>query len=402
MATVRLKVTVTDQQFFTDAQNKRESIRVWNKPPVVPHYKELWDSQNQQAKVWVKVPKIPANGSIDIWIYYGNPNANDVDNGYAVFDFFDDFNDGVIDSKWDVSGLASATEQNGLLYTTANANTWTNNNSAAIAQVNLDAGFYAKAKFSYTHNTSDMAHIFLRIDGSPGYVFGGLNDAWAGEQPVYTLNVNGTGTNSGKMPETGTITVEITRRGTNVTVTVSGDTTITGSGTLSGTLTNLRLINQRYETYAGRTAEWDYVLIAKLADQDPTITIGDEQPSDVENWLYRRKITISNPNSYDLEDFQVAIDLDSSNFDFSKANSDGSDIRFALDDPTPYKMSYYIETWDTSTPQAVIWVAIDENDPDFYIEVNPSYVQDESDSSVLSLPEDTTHTVLKTWERLII
>ena len=74
------------------------------------------------------------------------------------------------------------------------------------------------------------------------------------------------------------------------------------------------------------------------------------------DWQYRRPITINNPNSADLTDFQVKITLDSSNFDFSKANSDGSDIRFA--DATGNTIPYYIESWDSTNQRAVIWIKV--------------------------------------------
>ena len=55
------------------------------------------------TKVWVKVPSIPASSTKTIYLYYGNPNAVSASNGDATFDFFDDFNDGTVDtSKWDV------------------------------------------------------------------------------------------------------------------------------------------------------------------------------------------------------------------------------------------------------------------------------------------------------------
>ena len=41
--------------------------------------------------IWVKVPSIPANGTVEIWMYYGNPRLASASNGEAVFDFFDDF-----------------------------------------------------------------------------------------------------------------------------------------------------------------------------------------------------------------------------------------------------------------------------------------------------------------------
>ena len=66
------------------------------------------------AVFWVKIPRIPANpGKTTIYVYYGNPSATYTGDGDQVFEFFDDFEDGVIDTnKWDVN---NASEANGLL-----------------------------------------------------------------------------------------------------------------------------------------------------------------------------------------------------------------------------------------------------------------------------------------------
>jgi hypothetical protein len=75
------------------------------------------------------------------------------------------------------------------------------------------------------------------------------------------------------------------------------------------------------------------------------------------NWLYRREITITNNNAYDLTDFQVKVTLDSTNFDsWNKVNADGSDIRFADAQGNP--LNYYIESWDATNQQAIIWVKV--------------------------------------------
>ena len=42
----------------------------------IPFYIEEWDSVNEKATVWVKIPEIPANGQVKIYMYYYNPNAN--------------------------------------------------------------------------------------------------------------------------------------------------------------------------------------------------------------------------------------------------------------------------------------------------------------------------------------
>ncbi len=97
------------------------------------------------------------------------------------------------------------------------------------------------------------------------------------------------------------------------------------------------------------------LILAGLLAPIHAATYSDPWPLAYSNWQYRRPITINNPNSNDLTDFQVKITLDSS-FDFSKANSDGSDIRFA--DAAGNTIQYYIESWDSTNRQAVVWIKV--------------------------------------------
>jgi len=109
------------------------------------------------------------------------------------------------------------------------------------------------------------------------------------------------------------------------------------------------------------------------------------------NWLYRRAITISNPNANDLTDFQVKITLDSTNFDFSKANTDGSDVRFADAQGNP--LSYWIEKWDNVNEEAIIWVKVPSipagSDVTIYIYYgNPSAESESDGDSVFEFFDD--------------
>ncbi len=75
------------------------------------------------------------------------------------------------------------------------------------------------------------------------------------------------------------------------------------------------------------------------------------------DWSYRRPVTVPNPAGVDLVDFQVEIRLTGTNFDFSKALSDGSDIRFTAGDGiTP--IPYWIESWDQAGQNGIIWIKI--------------------------------------------
>lgn len=76
------------------------------------------------TKIWVKIPKIPANEQITIFMYYGNSNAHSVSNMKNTFVVADDFNDGSLDTEiWtakhfnpkDTSGTVSVNESMGVL-----------------------------------------------------------------------------------------------------------------------------------------------------------------------------------------------------------------------------------------------------------------------------------------------
>ena len=76
------------------------------------------------------------------------------------------------------------------------------------------------------------------------------------------------------------------------------------------------------------------------------------------NWKYRREITITNVNGT-LTDYQILVELNSSNFNFSHAQENGSDIRFvASDDET--LLNHWIEVWNSSNHSAKIWVNVSE------------------------------------------
>ncbi|RLF07477.1 MAG: hypothetical protein DRJ69_07095, partial [Thermoprotei archaeon] len=54
----------------------------------LPYWVEKMDIAAQEATIWVKVPSIPANGSTEIWMYYGNPTVSSAEDPYTTFDFF--------------------------------------------------------------------------------------------------------------------------------------------------------------------------------------------------------------------------------------------------------------------------------------------------------------------------
>jgi hypothetical protein len=79
-----------------------------------PDTKNMWNT-----KIYVKVPSIPANSVVTLYLFYGNPVATDVSDGSSVFDFFDDFSGTTLDTnkwtaaRWTGTGSWSVTVRDG-------------------------------------------------------------------------------------------------------------------------------------------------------------------------------------------------------------------------------------------------------------------------------------------------
>lgn len=101
---------------------------------------------------------------------------------------------------------------------------------------------------------------------------------------------------------------------------------------------------------------------AKVAESRANTTGQDEKPEQAgppwydQAWHYRRPVVITNQGAT-LSYYQVLIMLDSNNFNFSRANVDGSDIRFTHSDGTT-ELNYWIESWDSANHLAYLWVRV--------------------------------------------
>lgn len=88
-----------------------------------------------------------------------------------------------------------------------------------------------------------------------------------------------------------------------------------------------------------------------LAATDGTSGLSTKEDS----WDCSKEILITENAGKDLQGYPVAVCLNSSNFNFSEAKSDGSDLRFSSGDRT---LNYWIETWDPENEEALIWVRL--------------------------------------------
>lgn len=73
------------------------------------------------------------------------------------------------------------------------------------------------------------------------------------------------------------------------------------------------------------------------------------------DWSYSEEMKIKENSGKDLTNYQIQVLLDPSNFDFSKAKTDGADIRFSRNDQ---QLSHWIEEWDAGSESAIIWIKV--------------------------------------------
>nr|QNO49570.1 hypothetical protein IDCAPMJN_00006 [Methanosarcinales archaeon ANME-2c ERB4] len=96
-------VALAGSDFPEEAQAGGDDIRFTDADGnELSYWVEEFDAGSEHAKIWVKVPEIPANGAAGITMWYGNPGAGSVSDGEAVFEFFDDFDTNTL-SNYDVN-----------------------------------------------------------------------------------------------------------------------------------------------------------------------------------------------------------------------------------------------------------------------------------------------------------
>jgi len=83
-----------------------------------------------------------------------------------------------------------------------------------------------------------------------------------------------------------------------------------------------------------------------------SLTVTANLPS----FSYSRPFTLNNSGTT-LTNYQVKISLNSSNMNFSHANSDGSDVR-VRDSDGKTNLNYWIEYWNSSSQTATVWALV--------------------------------------------
>ena len=179
-------VALAGSDFPEEAQADGDDIRFTDADGAnLGYWVEEFDAGSERARIWVKVPEIPADSDDRITMWYGNPGAESGSDGGEVFEFFDDFEGVYIDEiKWHVNyGMPSVSH--GVLSL----------NGECVLSEKVEAfGYnYIFESFSRVSDTGSEPKSFLRstndytaIDGSDRFEFG----SWTDMDKMHLANVN--------------------------------------------------------------------------------------------------------------------------------------------------------------------------------------------------------------------
>ncbi|RLI87612.1 MAG: hypothetical protein DRP01_01265 [Archaeoglobales archaeon] len=254
---------------FAHAQTNGEDIRFTDADGnLLDYWIEEWDSVNESAKIWVEVPSIPANSSVDIYMYYGNSQITSASDGNATFLIFDDFEDGVLD--WTVS-LGSFTESGGTLYTSDNPGRCYKPNSEAEIAAKY------KARVTTVDNSYDIwvdilaTGTYSTESGNDGYFvkrYGG-GVVWIDRSD--DGSVTGLLNITGLPADTNWHVIEV-RRAADGTISYYEDGEFKDSVTDTTYSSTVNfIIGGSYGCY------YDWILVRKYVSPEPSVSMGSEE-----------------------------------------------------------------------------------------------------------------------------
>ncbi|MBI4022648.1 DUF2341 domain-containing protein, partial [Candidatus Berkelbacteria bacterium] len=136
-----------------------------------------------------------------------------------------------------------------------------------------------------------------------------------------------------------------------------------GLGVLAFALVKIALVASFLLPSAGEAATtWTETTQAHFAagtasSTTVTNTAGGEVTLQGYTYTKKRAITVTNNTAGTLTNYQVRLDLTSSNFTFTDTQADGDDIRFLSSDDST-QLDYWTEVWNNGAQTATVWVEV--------------------------------------------
>jgi len=275
---IRIEIGAGDP-IWEHARSAGEDIRFCYHPEeeMLSYWIEKFDPDAEEAIIWVKVPEIPANSEIEIFMYYGNPTVASASDGVATFVFFDDFDDLDISDYTIVSGSFDVVEEpagsgNGILRGTGSSANLIVHNTA-----NVDTQKVVRVKVRPDSSTGAPGVVFGYQDSDNFYHARINNDG--DELQIYEW-VGGSATKRGSTSvsiSTGTwyILEAIWKDANTIEAKlydVNGNLLATATATMTGGFSSGKIGLRTYNT-----GSFDDFRIRKYTEPEPSVSVGEEE-----------------------------------------------------------------------------------------------------------------------------
>ena len=265
-------VELNPSNFPDKAKSDGSDLRFAEDGKELSYWIEDYDAGAKTAKIWVKVPSIPANRETKIKMYYGNEKAGSVSDGDEVFEFFDDFESGVYLNRWTAT-VGTWSESAGTIKQTQNIG----HNALYVTNLDISDNFIIESRiktnsneqFGITGRFTDLNNYWALVahgsyDSIRSYVFDNGKEVAhqdtlhpIGDNTWYILRGSLYGQNA---------KLELFDSNWNPLASV----TILCPSVHTGTKVGLK---------AFQRAEWDWFRVRKYTSLEPTVTLSREFPT---------------------------------------------------------------------------------------------------------------------------
>lgn len=237
---------------------------------VLDYWREEYDATDMT--VWVKCDSIAASGETDFYLYYGDSGASDASNGDDTFLFFDHFDAASLDTnkwyRWNSNGTISIS--NSIAAFTGHASYLA---LGSKTKISYKSAFRGRVKINNDTPASGIDVCVFGADerSSSGSASGGIDNAlmqlW-GTQRQYLTTRNGTQTISARTTSYSDNYIISEIQWLTASIAFYENNTLVKTHTTNLPTDDLGIIV--YARDSSRTVYWDWVLMRKLATNEPS------------------------------------------------------------------------------------------------------------------------------------